>query len=375
MFKSYHKLILSAIASFALASSLIADGSHRYPNGKKVIDGGVTYPVKHGMTSVYHVNEKALKGGFNLGRVATANEIKAWDIDVMPDGTGLPEGKGTVEEGEEIYEAKCMACHFDFGAGGDGYPALAKGNAYEMHQTLKYQRTDPDKDGPVRVFGSYWPKVSTLWWYIKTGMPHNAPMSLSDDEVYALVAYIASLNELKFIDGTEIEEDTEINKDNILKIDLPNKNGFIPNIEGKNGLENVRKFYNNPNNYGNGKRCMHHCFKGEPKIQRIVVDMATTAMPPISTKRDLPKKKAGNNDAKYKELYASKCAMCHDSGAAGAPILGDKKAWKARIDAGMETLYKNGIDGKGAMPPKGGAGGLSDDEFKKIVDYIVNKSK
>ena len=286
MFKSYHKIIFSAVATLALVSSLNADGSKKYPNGKLVIDGGVTYPVKHGMTSVYHVNEKALKGGFNLGRTPTKNEIKKWDIDVMPDGTGLPKGKGTAEEGEEVYESKCIACHFDFGAGGGGYPALAKGNAYELHESLKYQRTDPDKDGPVRVFGTYWPKVSTLWWYIKTGMPHNAPLSLSDDEVYALVAYISVLNELK-LNGEEIEEDTQINEKNILKIELPNKDGFIPNIEGKNGLENVRKFYNNPKNYGNGKRCMKNCFNGKPKIQRIVMDMATTAIPPISTKRDI----------------------------------------------------------------------------------------
>ena len=116
-------------------------------------------------------------------------------------------------------------------------------------------------------------------------------------------------------------------------------------------------------------------FDGKAKVQKIVVDMATTALPPISTKRDLPKKKAGGGADKSKEIYASKCAMCHDSGAAGAPVKGDKKAWVPRIKQGMETLYKNGISGKGAMPPKGGAGGLSDAEFKKVVDFIVNSSK
>jgi len=121
---------------------------------------------------------------------------------------------------------------------------------------------------------------------------------------------------------------------------------------------------------------MKNCFDGKPKIKRIVVDMAKTSIPPLSTKRDLPKKKAGASSAdKSKEVYAAKCAMCHDSGAAGAPVMGDKKAWKARIAQGMESLYKNGIKGKGAMPPKGGAAGLSDTEFKKVVDFIVNQSK
>ena len=382
MFKFYHKLIISAVAATSIATFGMADGVKKYVDGpakgKLVIDGGVTYPVVKGkIAGVYEVNEKAHKTKMNLGRKATKNEIKAWDIDVMPDGTGLPEGKGTAEEGEEVYESKCIACHFDFGAGGDGYPALSKGNAYELHKTLKNQRTSPDKDGPVRVFGTYWPKVSTLWWYIKTGMPHNAPMSLSNDEVYSLVAYIANLNELKFTDGKEIEEDTEINKNNILKIDLPNKNGFIPDIEAKNGLDNVRNFYHDTKNYGNGKRCMKNCFKGKAKVQRIVVDMAKTAIPPISTVRDLPKKEAsaGGSAAKGKEIYASKCAMCHDSGAAGAPVLGDKKAWKARIAQGKETLYKNAIKGKGAMPPKGGAANLSDADVKAVVDYMISKGK
>jgi len=372
MFKSYHKLILSTVVSVALASTLSADGSHKYSNGKLVIDGGVTYPVKNGMTSSYHLNTKALKGGFKLGRTATKNEINKWDIDEMPDGKGFPKGKGTAEEGEEVYEAKCIACHFDFGAGGDGYPALAKGNAYDMYATLKNQRTNPDKDGPVRVMGSYWPKISTLWWYIKTGMPHNAPMSLTNDQVYALTAYISTLNELK-LNGEEIEDDTEINEKNILKIELPNKDGFVPDID--HGLDNVRKFFNDYKNYGNGKRCMKNCFDGKAKVQKIGVDMATTALPALSTKRDMPKKKAGGSADKSKEIYAAKCAMCHDSGAAGAPVMGDKKAWAPRIKQGKESVYKNGITGKGAMPPKGGASGLSDAEFKKVVDFIVNSSK
>jgi len=169
--------------------------SRTYANGKKVIDGGVTYPVVNGKTSAYYVNENAHgKGGFTFGRKPTDNEIKAWDIDVMPDGTGLPEGSGSVEEGEALYEEKCASCHFDFGAGGAGYPALAKWNAYSGVKSLKNQRVDGNTDGPIRVFGTYWPQASTLWWYIKTGMPHPAPLSLTDDEVYAIVACILMLN-------------------------------------------------------------------------------------------------------------------------------------------------------------------------------------
>ena len=91
-------------------------------NGKLVIDGGVTYPIVNGKTGAYYVNEEAHKTPFHKGKTATANEQKAWDIDVMPDGTGLPEGEGSVEDGDEIYEAKCQSCHGDFGAGAGLYP-------------------------------------------------------------------------------------------------------------------------------------------------------------------------------------------------------------------------------------------------------------
>jgi cytochrome c len=375
MYKFDRKRISVWAAALLLGGSLLygADGtvSRTYANGKKVIDGGVTYPVKNGMTGPYRVNTQ--KATFAHYRAATPNEIKAWDIDVMPDGTGLPEGKGTVEEGEELYEAKCASCHADFGAGGDGYPALAAGNAYEGHASLTHQRTTPDKDGPIRVFGTYWPYASTLWWYIKTGMPHNAPMSLTDDEVYALSAYILALNEIK-IDGEELDDEYELDREKFMKIVMPNKDGFVPKIDGPDGVENVRKFLNDPNNLGVGKRCMKGCEPGK-KLVRIQTEI-NDFIPPMSTKRDLPKPKEGEAKADPgKPIYEKTCAICHNSGAAGAPIFKDKEAWAPVIAQGMETVYKNALQGKGAMPPKGGNMNLSDDELKAAVDYMVTHSK
>jgi len=296
MFKSYRKLLVSSVVIAVAAASAFAagdtGGSRTYTNGKKVIDGGSTYPVKDGKAGPYHINEDAHKGSVKFGRTPTANEIKAWDIDVMPDGTGLPEGKGTVEEGDEIYEEKCAACHFDFGTGGAGYPSLQKGNAYEGQKSLTNQRTGPDSDGPIRVFGTYWPYASTLWWYIKTGMPHPAPMSLSNDEVYALVAYIVSINELK-IDGEELDDEYELNREKFLKIVMPNKDGFEPSIDGPKGLENARAYFNDFKNYGNGTRCMKDCFDGKPVLARISGAGISDYQPPISEKKDLPVKKEG----------------------------------------------------------------------------------
>lgn len=376
MFKSYRK-ILSTVAVVALASvSAMAanDASRSYANGKKVIDGGVTYPVKNGKTSSYHVNTQKAYKDVKFGRKATANEIKAWDIDVMYDGTGLPEGKGSVEEGDEIYEAKCASCHFDFGAGGAGYPALQQGNAYEMHETLKLQRLHPDDDGPKRNFGSYWPYASTLFWYIKTGMPHPAPMSLSADETYALVAYILSINEIK-IDGEELDDDFVLSKDNFLKIVMPNKDGFVPKIEGKNGVENARKFYDNPKNFGGNKtRCMKNCFDGAPKVARIKGVGISDYNPPISEKKEKPAKKASGSGNEAKETYEASCAVCHATDAMGAPAVGDKKAWAAVLKKGIDKVYTEGIKGINGMPPKGGTT-LDDAKFKAVVDYMVSQSK
>lgn len=378
MFKSYHKLLLSTVLVAAATSTVAFAGdksvSDSYSNGKRVIDGGVTYPVIKGKTSVYYVNEKASKGGFTFGRKPTANEIKAWDIDVMPDGTGLPEGSGTVEEGDEIYEAKCASCHFDFGTGGAGYPALQQGNAYKGQKSLKNQRVDGNDEGPIRVFGTYWPEASTLWWYIKTGMPHNAPLSLTDDEVYALCAYTLAINEMK-IDGEELDDEYELDREKFMKVVMPNKDGFEPKIDGPKGPDNARAYFADTKNYGNGTRCMKDCFEGKPVLARIQGAGISDYLPPISTKRELPPKEEGTGaEHPGKKSYEAACAVCHTTDAMGAPAVGDKKAWEAVLKKGLDTVNHNAIHGIGGMPPKGGTS-LSDDEMKEIVDYMIDASK
>jgi cytochrome c len=375
MFKSYRKL-LSTVTVIALASvsaMAASDASRTYENGKKVIDGGMAYPVKNAKTSAYYVNTQ--KNEVKFGRAATPNEIKAWDIDVMYDGTGLPEGEGSVGDGDELYEAKCASCHFDFGAGGAGYPALQQGNAYEMQKTLKLQRLKPDDDGPKRNVGSYWPYASTLFWYIKTGMPHPAPMSLTVNETYALVAYILSINEIT-IDGEELDDDYVLDRKKFLKIVMPNKDGFIPKIEGKNGLENVRKFYDNPKNFGGNKtRCMKNCFDGKPIVARIQGVGISDYNPPISEKKEKPAvKESSGNEHPGKKTYESSCAVCHATDAMGAPPVGDKKAWESVLKKGIDKVYANGISGINGMPPKGGTS-LDDAKFKEVVDYMIEASK
>jgi len=357
------------------ANALVSDSVKKTyeHNGKLAVDGGVIYPIVNGKTGAYYANEEAHKTPFNKGKIATENEQKAWDIDVMPDGTGLPEGSGTVEEGDELYEEKCLSCHGDFGAGAGLYPRLTVGNAYEMQKTMMLQRVNPDSDGPQRAFGSYWPYASTLWWYIKTGMPHQAPMSLTTDEVYALAAFVLYINEMK-IDGELVDDEYELDREKFLKIVMPNVDGFEPDINGPKGQDNAREYYNNPLNYGNGVRCMKDCFEGEPEIQRIAFAL-TDFNPPLSSEKTLPEVTEAAPAAPGKDTYDASCKVCHETDAMGAPAVGDKAAWAAALEKGLDQVYHNAINGKGGMPPKGGAMDLSDEKVKEVVDYMIEASK
>ncbi|WP_458700493.1 c-type cytochrome [Sulfurospirillum sp. 1307] len=393
MFKleQYKLFTASVIATIALLSNAMADETTAYNglwNAKKDISGGVYYPIKDGMTGPYKVNPQVFKdsdvskgdGGvkvaYNHGRVPTKNELKAWDKDIMPDGTGLPDGYGYVDEGEALYEAKCLACHGDFGSGGGGYPALSAGKGRELQRTLKNNRwLNPTAEGPTRVFGSYWPRASTIFWYIKDAMPHTKSKTLSDDEVYSLVAYMLYINGMK-VNGEIVNETFKLDREKFLKIEMPNEYGFIPDIDGPDGLENVRKFYENPDNYGairlkeGEEPCMNDCQQTNNIVR---VDGGITDFePPMSVKRDLPPKKedpAHKVSFDVKGAYDNNCAMCHGTGVAPAPK--DKAAWAPILKKGLAEVIKNGLAGtNNGMPARGGSS-LSDDEFKQVVEYMV----
>jgi len=365
---------VTAAKSTEAATASTGNASHTYANGKKVIDGGVTYPITNGQSGAYAVNESAHTAHVQFGKTATANEQKAWDIDVMPDGTGLPEGSGSAEDGDELYEEKCVSCHGDFGAGSGSYPKLTAGNAYEMQKTMVNQRGNGNDEGPKRTFGSYWPEASTLWWYIKTGMPHPAPLSLTDDEVYAITAYILMINEIE-IDGELVEDEYVLDREKFLKIKMPNKDGFIPNIDGPTGPDDTRAFFNDFSNYGNGTRCMTNCFDGEPKVLKVGTAIENFS-PPLSSEKSLPAPKADAKPAHPgKATYEKKCALCHSSDAMGAPEVGNKAAWAKVAEQDLDAIYHNAINGKNGMPPKGGAMGLSDEQVKQVVDYMLEEGK
>ncbi|WP_294223170.1 c-type cytochrome [uncultured Shimia sp.] len=145
---------------------------------------------------------------FGLGRMALPEEIAAWDGDISPDGMGLPVGSGDALDGEEIFADKCASCHGDFAEGIDNWPKLAGGA-----DTLNH-------DDPLKTVGSYWPYLTTTFDYIKRSMPYGNAGSLSDDEVYAMVAYILYSNDL-------VEDDFVLSNETFLDVEMPNANGFI----------------------------------------------------------------------------------------------------------------------------------------------------
>ena len=145
---------------------------------------------------------------YGLGEIATAEQIKGWDIDVRPDGKGAPIGYGNSIDGEEVYAEKCAYCHGDFGEGIDRWPELVGGEG-----TLATHN-------PVKTAGSYWPYASTIYDYIYRAMPFGESQSLTVDETYQIVAFLLYMNDI-------IEDDFVLSNQNLGTIDMPNKNGFL----------------------------------------------------------------------------------------------------------------------------------------------------
>jgi cytochrome c len=143
-----------------------------------------------------------------IGRIALPEEVAAWDIDVRPDGLGLPAGKGNVAEGEAVFAERCASCHGDFAEGIGRWPVLAGGQG-----TLKDER-------PVKTIGSYWPYLSTLFDYISRAKPFGDAKSLNPDDVYAITAFLLHMNDI-------VGADFELSRENLASVEMPNETNFI----------------------------------------------------------------------------------------------------------------------------------------------------
>ena len=144
---------------------------------------------------------------YGIGRVASPAEIAGWNIDIGRDGSGLPPGSGTVTHGREVFAQQCAACHGEKGEGGVG-DKLTGGQG-----TIATAK-------PVRTVGSYWPYAPTLFDYIRRAMPQNAPQSLSNEDVYAVSAYVLNLNGL-------LPDNATLDAKSLAAIRMPNRDKFV----------------------------------------------------------------------------------------------------------------------------------------------------
>ncbi len=142
-----------------------------------------------------------------LGTPISESQLQDFDLIAQPDGSGYPDGSGTAMQGKAIFESRCVACHGLNGEGTSTNTRLVGGNMQS-------------EERPIRTVGSYWPYVSTLFDYVRRAMPADTPKTLSSPEVYQVIAYVLFMNGI--VDASMV-----LNKDSIMGIDMPNKDGFI----------------------------------------------------------------------------------------------------------------------------------------------------
>lgn len=300
-----------------------------------------------------------LVGHYAIGRTPTQDEIVGWDIDIRPDGTGLPPGSGTVMEGEILFEQKCAVCHGVFGEGTGRWPPLAGGTTDELAGA-----------NPEKTVGSFWQYTSTLWDYVHRTMPFYEPQTLSDNEVYALTAFILYLNDI-------VDYEYNLTQKNLHTVRLPNERGF----------------YKDPRPDSDNIACMKDC--KDPASIQVTRNASELDVTPathsdtglIKSDDETEQRMIGSNSGQVnvttqdiditlgKRAYESNCIICHEAGTAGAPKLSDTEIWEKRIDKGLETLFQNAIVGftgeVGFMPAKGGSSQLTDREVRSAVAYIL----
>ena len=154
----------------------------------------------------------AFGAGPNLGTPISPAELAAWNIFVLPDGTGLPRGSGTFAQGAPIFAQKCALCHGDQGKGGISAALVGSPPIKSLDAT--------------KTIANFWPYSTTIFDFIRRSMPWQQPRSLTDEEVYALTAYLLALNKI-------IGEQDVMNAQTLPKVKMPNRNGFIPRFPDK----------------------------------------------------------------------------------------------------------------------------------------------
>jgi cytochrome c len=326
----------------------------------------------------------------DLGRDATAAEVKAWDIDVRPDFKGLPKGAGSVSLGEEVWIAKCASCHGDFGESNEVFTPIIGGTTKKDIETGRVAAlvegapaTAPQKTTFMKVA-----TLSTIWDYINRAMPWNNPKTLTADEVFGVTAYLLSLAEI-------VPSDFVLSDQNIAEVQkrMPNRNGMVfyePmwKVNGKGDVKNVA--------------CMKDCAV-DPKVQSFLPDFArdahgniqqqnrvigpvrgadTTQPPPKSlpgaaaAAAVVAMAPAASGGASVNNLLAANaCTACHGVknkivGPSFVEIAAKHKG-KANLEAYLAEKIKAGGSGVFGAVPMPAQPQLSDADAKTIAAWIA----
>jgi cytochrome c551/c552 len=318
---------------------------------------------------------------YGFGRPATAQEIAGWDIDVRPDGHGIKKGKGTVAQGQEIFDAQCASCHGTFGES-NRYLAIAGGVKKEDLQTGRASALSRP-DG-VRTVGTKLNYATTLWDYINRAMPWTNPQSLTVDQVYAVTAYVLHLNEI-------VPADFELNDGNLTKVQMPNRNGMTTDhgmwsVKGKPDVQ--------------GSNCMKDCVK-EVKVTSSLPEFARNQhgnlaeqKRPIGPSRGIDTTSYDGNKAvaataaaaavpaapNVQQLITTNaCTACHavDSKVVGPAFrdVGAKYKSSANAEAYLVRKIKEGGQGVWGSVPMPPQPGLKEADAKAIVGWILGGAK
>ena len=287
--------------------------------------------------------QSAFAEPLGVGRAPTAEEIAAWDIDVRFDGAGLPPGSGDAATGEVLYDSQCAACHGDFGQGEGRWPALAGG---EHSLTLQGATGRPEK-----TVGSYWSHAPTLYDYIRRAMPYTRPQSLSDDDAYALAAYVLYLNDI-------VDDDFTASAETLPAVKMPNRDNF----------------YRDPRPDARNTACMSDCLNPDElklveSIEGVTPEQAARNSDEASATTGATAGESGSG----RGVYERACAVCHSAGVAAAPIAGAAGAsdWRKRLkESGISGMLESSLNGKGVMPPQSGAG--APEEIEAAIHHMLN---
>jgi len=337
----------------------MSSSAHSWPGALAILVGAAI-----ACATARAADPAAQKYGF--GKPATPGEIAGWDIDVRPDGRGLPPGRGSVEQGQAIYDEKCASCHGTFGES-NSYMQLAGGVG------------SLGSDQPVRSTASKLNQATTLWDYIRRAMPFAAPQTLTPDEVYALTAYVLNLDNI-------VPAGTVLDQDSLPKVEMPNLSGLttahgLMRVDGKPDTANVA--------------CMRDCVAttrpaseipayargshGDLSQQRREMGAIAGAPTPGATVASANAMSAGavSGVALARRLG---CTACHsvDSALVGPPFRAVAARYAAPGTASAADIQAvlvaklrtggSGVWGTVTMPPQSQ---VSESDARKVVEWIL----